>query len=110
MGNSTMKTFRFSMLAIVCAAALNAGAPAFAGEINGRGDPVPAPDNAASVCSFSGLNDNPVNPPPGDFPGRVQNFGSFLGFLSDLLGFRLLPFDAPYNPGDACNPNNDFAE
>ena len=99
----------FAALAASCAAvALCAASLAHAGEVNGLGNPIPATDNAASVCAFSGLNDHPVNPPPGDFPGRVQNFGAFLKFLSELLGFRLNPLDAPAYPGDACNPNNGF--
>jgi hypothetical protein len=79
---------------------------AYAGEVNGNGDPIPATDHAASLCSFSGLNDHPENPPPGDFPGRVQSFGSFLKFLAGLLGFRLNPLDAPNYPGEGCNPNS----
>jgi len=51
-----------------------------------------------------------LNPPPGDFPGRVQNFGAFLNFLSDLFGIRLNPHDAPAYPGDSCNPNSGFEE
>ena len=98
---------KVSVLTASCvAAALYIASPAFAGEVNGRGQPIPATDHAASVCSFSGLNDNPVNPPPGDFPGRVQNFGAFLHFLADLLGFRVGPLDAPSYPGENCNPNS----
>src|SRR6266568_4071036 len=44
---------RLLALAASCAAvALFAGAPAFSGEVNGRGDPIPATDHAASVCAF----------------------------------------------------------
>lgn len=91
--------------AALAAATVLAASPAFAGELNGQGDPIPATDNAASECAFSGLNDNPVNPPPGDFPGRVQSFGAFLKFLAELLGVRLNPLDAPSYPGEGCNPN-----
>jgi hypothetical protein len=107
----TRKTYRASLLTASCvAAALYAAAPAFAGEVNGRGRSIPATDHAASVCAFSGLNDHPVNPPPGDFPGKVQNFGAFLNFLAGLLGFRLNPLDAPSYPGESCNPNNGGGE
>ena len=106
-----IKEFRFSVLAASCAAvALYAAPPAFAGEVNGRGLPIPATDHAASLCAFSGLNDHPVNPPPGDFPGKVQNFGAFLNFLADLFGFRINPLDAPSYPGVGCNPNSDITE
>jgi len=98
-------------LAVSCAAAaLYVASPTFAGEVNGNGDSIPATDHAASLCAFSGLNDNPVDPPEGDFPGRVQSFGSFLKFLAELLGFRLNPLDAPSYPGEGCNPNTDFEE
>lgn len=96
-------------MAISCAAVmLYAAAPTYAGEVNGNGDPIPATDHAASACAFSGLNDNPVDPPPGDFPGRVQSFGSLLKFLAELLGFRLHPLDADTWPGEACRGNVDF--
>jgi len=100
-----MKKTRFAAVAASCAAiALYGASPAIGGEVNGNGDPIPATDYAASDCAFSGLNDNPVNPPPGDFPGRVQSFGSFLKFLAGILGFRLNPLDAPNYPGEGCNP------
>jgi hypothetical protein len=105
------RKIRVSTLAAACAAtALYIAAPAVAGEVNGRGDPIPATDHAASVCAFSGLNDHPVNPPPGDFAGKVQNFGAFLHFLADLFGFRVNPLDAPSYPGENCNPNNGGGE
>src|SRR5262245_34570897 len=104
-----MRKSSFAMVAASCAAiALYATAPAFAGEVNGQGQPIPATDHAASICAFSGQNDHPVNPPEGDFPGRVQSFGAFLKFLLGVLGFRLNPLDAPAYPGEACNPNNGF--
>ena len=106
-----MKKAPFAALAASCAAAaLYASPAAFAGEINGNFDPIPATDYAASACAFSGLNDNPVNPPPGDFPGRVQSFGAFLNFLAGLFGIRVHPLDAPSYPGEGCNPNSGFEE
>lgn len=97
----------FAVLAASCAAAaLYVAAPAYAGEVNGRFEPIPATDHAASACAFSGLNDHPVDPPPDDFPGRVQSFGAFLNFLAELMGFRLNPLDAPNYPGEGCNPNS----
>ena len=105
------KKIRVSVLAASCAAAvLYIAAPAGAGEVNGRGNPIPATDHAASICAFSGQNDHPVNPPPGDFPGRVQSFGAFMKFLAELMGFRLNPLDAPSYPGENCNPNNGGGE
>jgi hypothetical protein len=102
-----MKKAAFAFATACVAAALFAASPVTSGEVNGRGEPIPATDNAASECSFSGLNDNPVNPPPRDFPGRVQSFGSFLKFLAGVLGFRINPLDAPSYPGEGCNPTNE---
>ena len=99
-----------ALAASFVAIALYAAPPAFAGEVNGNGDPIPATDHAASFCAFSGLNDHPVNPPEGDFPGRVQSFGAFLKFLAEILGIRLNPLDAPDYPGVGCNPNSGFEE
>jgi hypothetical protein len=106
-----MKKIRFSVVAASCAAmTLYAASPTLAGEVNGRGQPIPATDHAASACAFSGLNDHPVNPPEGDFPGRVQSFGAFLKFLAEIMGFRVAPLDAPNYPGEGCNPNSGFEE
>ena len=70
--------------------------PAFAGEVNGNGDPTGAPANSNSICSYSGQNDG--NPPG----GRVQSYGQ------NVKAGR----DDPhvFNPGDVCqggsNPRN----
>ena len=92
------------LAAAMAASALLATPPAFAGEVNGRGDPIPATDHAASLCAFSGQNDSPLGAPMNP-PGRVQSFGAFLQFLFDLLGVRVNPLDAPNYPGEGCNPN-----
>ena len=58
-------------------AAMSAGS-ALAGEVTGNGKQTPigaAPDNdphAASICSFSGQNDDPAEPGAG---GRTQSWG-----------------------------------
>ena len=86
----------FKKLTLTCAAAgalvLAGAGAASAGEITGNGKPVPAPQNAASECSYSGLNDDRV-----EDPARTQSFGQIvrLGGLKPKL----------FNPGDACNPN-----
>lgn len=66
--------------------------PVLAGEITGNGKPTAAPDNANSICAFSGQNDDPELPPF----GRTQNWGHTMQF------FDLNPKD--FNPGDACRP------
>jgi len=50
------------------------------------------PDHANSICSFSGLNDEPDAAPPED--GRVQSYGQLV--RQDLKAF--VP-----SPGDYCN-------
>jgi hypothetical protein len=73
-----------SMLAAAgCAVALAAASAssAFAGEVIGPSDPdggsprTAAPDNANSICAFSGLNDKPLSEDPMDPPGIVQSYG-----------------------------------
>jgi len=79
-----------SLLAVaVCAAVagLSAG-PAFAGEVNGNGDPTAARTNSNSICFYSGQNDG--HPPP----GRVQSYGQ------DVVAGRENPH--VFNPGDVC--------
>lgn len=68
---------RFLAVALCAAAAMGIGAnAALAGEVTGNGKLTPigaAPDNdphAASICSFSGRNDDPEEPGAG---GPVQH-------------------------------------
>ena len=86
-----MRTVPFVAL---CAAAALSAAPAFAGEINGNGDPTAMREHTNSICGFSGLNDHPEGQ-PNNPPGKVQNYGHTLQFL-DLIA-KL------FNPGDRCN-------
>jgi hypothetical protein len=89
---------RYRSLLTIAACAVAAGGfgagSAFAGEITGNGKPVPAPDNAASECSFSGYNDDPNEAAP--FGGTAQSYGRLVA-----QGFK----DAFPSPGDACNPS-----
>jgi hypothetical protein len=64
---------RKSLLAVpICATALLAlsVAPALA-----QGQVEQGPEHANSICSFSGLNDNPDHPTEG---GRVQSYGQIV--------------------------------
>lgn len=58
------------------------------------------PEHARSICSFSGLNDEPDHPVEG---GRTQSFGQIVrqGYLepSEIKS-------GPPSPGFYCNPNN----
>ncbi|NND74446.1 MAG: hypothetical protein HKN44_05515 [Ilumatobacter sp.] len=66
-------------VATVAAVTLSAGS-AFAGEVNGNGGDVPAPDHARSECAFSGLDDD-----DDDGFGRTQNWGSIPKAERDFL-------------------------
>jgi hypothetical protein len=82
----------FASLALVAA---GAGA-ASAGEVTGNGKATPAPERAASICVFSGLNDDQE-----EEPGRTQSYGQLV-----RQGIKqFLP-----SPGDACNPTKGFEE
>lgn len=89
-----------SMLAATFCAytVIGAGATtAFAGEVNGRGEPTPAPDRANSICAFSGLNDEPDDPIEG---GWVQSYGQVVKHGGVVPRF--------FNPGDACRGGNNL--
>jgi hypothetical protein len=81
--------------AAVCTLALigTVASPATAAGQSERG-----PDHANSICSFSGLNDDPNEEYP--FGGRVQSFGQLI---------KLPEFDPAFaksigeHPGMACN-------
>ena len=69
-----------------------------AGEVDGKGNPVPGGTNGRSECSFSGQQDDPAAD-AGFFKGdRVQSWGQIPKWLRDLLTLDGL------HPGKACNP------
>lgn len=94
------------LLAVACAAAI-AGVSAnaaLAGEVTGNGKATAGPENANSICVFSGKNDDPDAPLTGgpDGPGGPsQSFGQEvrLGLID--------PHE--FNPGDACRGGSNFA-
>ena len=66
---------------------LGTGAVAGAGEINGKGEPIPGAHVAHSACAFSGrdLPDSIENNPPGFNDdaftgGHVQSYGQIVSF------------------------------
>ena len=101
------KLVRTAGIAAAFAAAIAMAAPSYAGEVNGRGDPIPATDFAHSACAFSGQNDHPLNPPDDpDFGGRVQNFHTFLVWFALITGVDFVhPLDSPFRPGADCRGN-----
>jgi hypothetical protein len=57
------------------------------------------PEHANSICSFSGLNDEPDHPEEG---GRVQSYGQIVGTLAKL-GVHVNAEPGPAAPGIECN-------
>lgn len=53
--------------------------------------------NGLSICTFSGLNDDPDHPTEG---GQVQSYGQVV----KVVGVAALK-EAGETPGDLCNPN-----
>ena len=101
--------------ATVCAAAMTVvgGGVAFAGEVNGNGKELPL--KGASICKFSGLNDE-INE---EEPTRTQSYGTFLQFFGKAAaadmgvapgaGIKMFKEFIP-SPGFACNPTSGFEE
>jgi hypothetical protein len=101
---------RFLMVATCVIGVMSIGSGAvLAGEVNGRGERIPAPDRAKSICVFSGLNDDPDAPlvlddftvAPNGPGGRTQTFGQDVKLGRDPHVFT---------PGDACRGNVEHAE
>ncbi len=91
------KSWVAAALCGVAVAGVGAGS-AFAGEVNGNGDPTPIRTQANSICAFSGQNDG--DPPPGRTAAHVQSWGQIpkegpegRDFLTSIGS----------NPGRACN-------
>ena len=69
--------------------------PAFA-----QGQVERGPEHARSICSYSGLNDDPEDPVEG---GRTQSYGQEVrkGYIEPSE-----TKSGPPSPGFFCNPNN----
>ena len=89
---------RTSSLIFAALAAACLTGPAIAGEITGNGKPTPL--NGASICQFSGQNDDPDSTNPANPGGRTQSFGQ------DIAKRDADPRDPIFQPGNLCNPNN----
>ena len=59
------------------------------------------PEHARSICSFSGLNDVPLDPEEG---GLVQSYGQIVGAAAKN-GIHVNAGPGPAAPGTECNPN-----
>jgi hypothetical protein len=97
-------------IAAVCLAAAGiaaAGAsPAFAGEINGTGNPPGGQGlgaaHAKSICAFSGLEDGDGAGFPGPGGAPPQNWGHAKQIFGATPAERKA---SGAQPGDSCNPN-----
>ena len=71
---------------------------AVAGEVNGKGNPIPGGTKGQSECSYSGQQDDAAAD-AGFFKGdRVQSWGQIPKMVRDFLT------SVGSNPGVACNP------
>lgn len=81
--------------------------PALAGEVTGNGGSTPIDAyRAGSICSFSGLNDDPTDTELFE-SGRVQSFGDAVQEAIWLLGdgagaSALIPMILTMGPGAEC--------
>jgi hypothetical protein len=92
---------------------------ASAGEVAGppgpggaEGAPTPVADfwtggGAASICSFSGLNDEITTEGEMPEPTRTQSYGTFLVLVRNTAGVDTPTAKAILgeSPADSCNPN-----
>ena len=92
-------------LVVVASFVLGTSAVAHAGEVNGKGEPIPGAHTASSACAFSGrdLPDSIENNPPGFDDdaftgGHVQSYGQIV--RAGLKG------SFP-SPGVACRGNGE---
>jgi hypothetical protein len=98
---------RLLVVAVSVAVMMGAGASsAFAGEETGKGKPTAAPENANSICAFSGREDDPRSPKRTQTPAEVWLSPEELtpdlpGDFPD--GFVVNP--PPGTPGHECNGN-----
>ena len=96
-----MKKIRLGLAACVASILCLGTSAGFAGEVDGKGRPVPGGENGRSECSFSGQQDDDSN--EGVFKSaRTQSWGQLFNEI------RLALIAAGFTPGkgiDACNPN-----
>lgn len=88
------------LFAAVFAGSVLVVTPALAGERTGNGKPTPLA--GASICQFSGQNDDPFGEDPSNGPGGVsQSYGQQVRLgISDPVNDKI------EHPGNLCDPNN----
>ncbi len=91
------------------AAIVLASGPAFAGEINGTGNPPGGEglgaSHAKSICAFSGLEDGDGAGFPGPGGAPPQNWGHSKEFFGSTPAERKA---SGFAPGDSCNGHSGF--
>lgn len=107
------------LIATTVALVLATPSLASAGEISGppgpggaEGAPTPVADfwsggGAASICSFSGLNDEITFEGEMPEPTQTQSYGTFMVLLKKTFGVSTQEAKAMLGeaPSDSCNPN-----
>ena len=91
---------------------LGSAGGAFAGEVNGKGEPNRGGDKAHSACVYSGLEDGSEDPEGPSGPGTVQNWGHTKNapFITWVRGAAEVKatFDTPLGSitvTTGCNPH-----
>ena len=106
-----MNKTRLTLLSCVAAAMCFSMSTSYAGEVNGKGDPVPGGQNGRSECSYSGQQDDDSN--EGVFKSdRTQSWGQLFNEI------RLFLIQTGFTPGSknglpglgSCNPNAESAD
>ncbi|SFS00005.1 hypothetical protein SAMN04487846_1332 [Microbacterium sp. cf046] len=92
--------------AAICAALIfGSSGAAFAGEVNGNGDPTGGPGHARSLCVYSGLEDGEEGGEAG--PGNVQNWGHVPQELRKQWSSRGASYVSVPGEGNVgCNPHS----
>ena len=112
---SLVATFALLMLMALAPAALAGEVKGPPGPDGAEGGSTPVAgfwsgDGAASICSFSGLNDEIITDPedPAFEPTQTQSYGTFLVLIKKFLGVSTAEAKAILGegPADSCNPNH----
>ena len=103
-----MKKTRLGLLVCVAAAMFFSMTGSYAGEVDGKGNPVPGGQNGNSECSYSGQQDDAAADAGVFKSDRTQSWGQLLNetrlFLIKIAGFTP---GSKFGLGDlgSCNPN-----
>jgi len=106
-GDGVVSKRRFLVVATCVVALMGVGSSAaFAGEVTGKGQPTAGPDNANSICVFSGKNDDPNAPLTLDLTVAPNGPGGVAQSYGQDVKLGLDP--RVFNPGDACRGGSNW--